>query len=263
MKESKCSGTEAHNACIPVRVWTGYALPELRRGKGRQAFYDTLGSVFIPATVQIMQPLGLSAYLPTVVPPEDDPCIPDEVALVFYPSCRHYEQAKGSSTGGRAYQKLHATVFNFQPLPEAPKSHSSFPQLFSPSKGAETRNGNYTLFQDMVDWQCGCPTVLIATFPPAARNHLTERLHQLQQSPPTGVDGLIFSLNDTFIVVWTHWQKEPATMNPFNDIEGLRPIVNKTYETRQLPMPVTTEFSGVPVTPGVSYNFQFNTISPQ
>ncbi|MFO7593662.1 MAG: hypothetical protein R6X15_06425 [Pseudomonadota bacterium] len=260
MSASGSTTTQKTDGGIPVRVWVGYALPRLRQGKGRLEFYESLGSIFIPATVQIMQPLGLTAYLPTVLPANNNPAIPDEIALVFYPSCRHYEQAKNSSTGGRAYQKLHSTIFNFQPLPEAPKSHSSFPLLFDQASNKQLPNGNYSLFSTTVNWQTGNPVVLVAGFNTEARSRTIQRLENIQRSPPEGLDGLIFALQNDFIVVWAHWRHEPATRNILEGIEGLRIIVNSSYESLTLPMPVTTSFPGIPVTAGRSFNFQFNTL---
>ena len=43
-----------------IRVWQGFRSASL--AEKRERFCDQLGKVFIPATVQQMQPLGLQAY---------------------------------------------------------------------------------------------------------------------------------------------------------------------------------------------------------
>lgn len=261
MKHLNSTAVEEYDRCIPVRVWIGYALPKLRSGSDRGLFYEKLGKIFIPATVQIMQPLGLTAYLPSILPADQNLHIPDEVALVFYPNCQSYEHAKSDSTGGRAYQLLHATVFNFVADKSTPESHSAFPLPFDRNKILVSTDGSYSLFSNPTNWQSGMPVVLVvsndSSEPKTVVRLIVQRMFELQAEPPTGLDGLIFYICDSFVVVWSHWQTTPTEMNVLKDIDGLRVVLNRQYTQTSLPMPVTTEFDGLEVSPGDSYNFQF------
>src|SRR5438128_263673 len=92
-----------------VRVWSGFKLPSLPD----RTFRDKLGTVFMPATVMIQAPVGLTAYLPTVLPKRKPTRIPDEIALVFYAYQDAYHEAK-ETVGGRAYSDMHALVFDLK-----------------------------------------------------------------------------------------------------------------------------------------------------
>ncbi len=250
---------------LPVRVWIGYACPDLRAEKNRTRLRRRLGSIFIPATVQIMQPLGLTAYLPTFLPIDHNPLIPDEVALVIYPSCRHYRRARSSSTGGRAYQLLHRTLFNFKPDNSLPASHSAFPILFDSSKVRDDDDPcTYFVLNNTVDWQSGSPVVLVADYDTGdsktLRGEIIRKIAEIQAAPIPGINELIFFLGDSFVVLWVHWQQNPETMNLLEKINGLRVILNNRHTRRRLPMSFTADFAGIEVVPGNSFNFQFSTI---
>jgi hypothetical protein len=105
-------------------VWRGYALDRSHM----DGFYQTLGSTFIPITAQVMCKLGLTAYLPAIIPIDRTPMVPDEIALVFYRSQTEYQLGANETPAGRAYQKLHSSVFNFDVTRLGlPASASGFP----------------------------------------------------------------------------------------------------------------------------------------
>lgn len=126
-----------------VRVWRGFK----GQGLSWQQFCQKLGGVFIPTTPQIQEPLGLSAYLPTVLPEEKPACLPDEVALVFYSSQDDYRKTF-STTAGRAYGFLHSAAFDFS----CRRSHSGFPAAFT---GELMPDKPYALFTNSCNWQEG------------------------------------------------------------------------------------------------------------
>ena len=94
-------------AADAVRVWRGFKLG----GLSQDQFFGKLGSIFIPGTVLIQAPVGLTAYLPSVLPCDHHPAAPDEIALVFYRVQQSYDDAK-KTVGGRAYSDLHGLVFD-------------------------------------------------------------------------------------------------------------------------------------------------------
>ncbi len=247
---------------FPVRVWLGYALPQFRSDAGRPAFYKKLGSIFIPATVQMMQPWGLTAYLPTVLPSHaaSNANIPDEIALVFYESCEAYEQAAHASVAGRAYEALHATVFNFDEASAIPASRSGFPVLFGEERLMAKPEGYYSLFEAQVNWQQGNTVVLVCTtengeLPLKA---LAAKLGNLQSKPPKGLDGLMLATAKDVIVLWAHWSREPENMNLLDGIPALQQVLSTRAQPAFVPMPDTVSFPGVEVGAGYSATFQFS-----
>lgn len=246
---------------LPVRVWLGYGRSEYRCAAGRDQFLERLGSIFIPATVQMMQPWGLTAYLPTVMPvPSDSGSnIPDEIALVFYRSCEAYHQAAHASVGGRAYESLHSTVFNFDAATGVPASHSGFPVLFDMQSFLEQKQPYFSLFESHVDWQKGNTVTLVAAATEEALpiSLLAETLSGIQSRPPEGLDGLVLTTASDVIVVWAHWRGEPAMMNLLAGVPQLKTVLNVKAVPATVPMPVTTAFAGVDVSAGYSASFQF------
>lgn len=104
---------------LAVRVWiarrrqnrdaldniTGPAL-------SREAFLTALRQTFVPATPQLMAPLGLLAYFPTLPPVVDAyPDLPEETALVFYSSRDAYDIARRTPSG-RLYAASHGLYFD-------------------------------------------------------------------------------------------------------------------------------------------------------
>lgn len=248
---------------IPVRVWMGYALSGLEGGDGRQRFYRELGRVFMPATVQMMAPLGLTAYVPGVVPPARCADVPDEVALVFYESFDAYEKACVSSTAGRAYGLLHQTVFDFRGA-RRPPSHSGFPSLFEAEAFAAGQIPYASLFSADGNWQEGVWQTAVAVLGNAdcdvacARRHLSRRLAEIQAAPPEGLTAAFTAVQGACIVIWTQWSSGPAA--PLvEDLPGLQIHCNLAAAPAAVPMDLAAQYDGIDVGPGSSFSFQFKT----
>lgn len=129
-----------------VRVWRGYRAEGITPDK----FVEKLGSIFIPVTVQLLEPLGLLAYFPTyIVSPNKN--IPDEIALVFYETQDDYYSISRNTVVGRAYGMLHGNLFNFKKSAKD-RSRSSFPE--SALKGINQGQAYY-LIDEKVNWRTG------------------------------------------------------------------------------------------------------------
>lgn len=101
-----------------VRVWRGWK----RKDLSRETFFEKLGKIFIPFTVEMQRLFGLVAYLPMVLPPDHPEALPDEVALVFYKTQQAYKYSK-KYPAARAYSDLHGLVFDLS------ASGSGFPAM--------------------------------------------------------------------------------------------------------------------------------------
>ncbi|TFH87242.1 hypothetical protein EQG41_07515 [Billgrantia azerbaijanica] len=238
-----------------VRVWLGYAQPELAEAVGRERFYQQLGEIFIPATVQLMAPQGLQAYVPSVLPPSDHPKVPDEIALVFYPSRQCYQQASHATVAGRAYGALHGTVFSFQARDGRPASHSDFPAPFA---GQPEQSGPVQLFDAGGNWQQGAvfSEVWLRSGQSVAafRQVVCETMRTLRAQPREGLLGVYFSLDDDLLVVWSHWQQQGEVL--LADTVGER-VWADIATAVEVPSSPFAKYAGLPVGPGRAFNLQF------
>lgn len=232
-----------------VRVWRGFRHP----GLPFESFVEKLGSIFIPGTVQIQSPVGLTAYLPTVLPKDKPAAAPDEVALVFYEYQKAYDEAK-MTVGGRAYSDLHALVFDLK------RSLSGFPDKF---EGTIANDEKYYLFDTEVDWQVGAVNVFVGVRPadvdPAAfQQRIAQWLTGIQQDSD-GPDGAIASASEEFIVYWEHWPDESAAGG--SGYGELAQLSEKVHSETIPAVPLSEElwgrYDGFEVSSPQSFNFEF------
>lgn len=233
-----------------VRVWRGYRLGNIPERK----FFDKLGSFFIPGTVQIQTPVGLTAYLPSVLPSNKPVGVPDEIALVFYRYPDAYDEAK-ETVGGRAYSDLHGVAFDLE------KSLSGFPDKFN---GVFESKGRYYLFNERVDWQKGFVNVFLGV-----RSNETEEdfcntvagwLGDVQKLGQNGPDGAIASGTPDYVVYWEHWANQSdADRSLIPDLsQKVDTVYNQSIEPFVLDKGLWTPYQGVTVNGGESFNFQFD-----
>lgn len=230
-----------------VRVWRGFKLG----GLGQDQFFDKLGSIFIPGTVLIQAPVGLTAYLPSVLPRDHHPAAPDEIALVFYRVQQSYDDAK-KTVGGRAYSDLHGLVFDLG------KSLSGFPQKFT---GTLVPDGRYHLFDEHLDWQHGAVNAFVGVRAGGDARSFLDRiagwLGEVQEEG--GPDGAIASAANDYVVYWEHWPDEASAAR--SPIPGLAERVQEVYRRTFTPTPMHhglwEPYAGLTVAGGESFNFQF------
>lgn len=235
-------------AADAVRVWRGFR----RSGLSQDQFFGKLGSIFIPGTVQIQAPVGLTAYLPSVLPRDKHPAAPDEIALVFYRVQQSYDDAK-LTVGGRAYSDLHGLVFDLT------KSLSGFPQKFA---GELVPDGRYHLFDQPVDWQHGAVAAFVGMRSGGdAEGFLSAVagwLGRVQRDG--GPDGAIASASTEYVVYWEHWPDEAAAAaSPIPDLADLvEPVYRKAFEPTPMHHGLWEHYDGLTVNGGESFNFQFD-----
>lgn len=231
-----------------VRVWRGFRNPNVEQ----ETFFGKLGSVFIPATVQIQGPVGLAAYLPSVLPGQKPEGVPDEIALVFYEYQAAYDEAK-ESVGGRSYSDMHALVFDLS------RSTSGFPVRFEGELEPEMR---YHLFDEHVDWQFGTVNAFVGVSagsdPQGFTNAVREFLLAVQAQGAGGPDGAIAVASTEYVVYWEHW----PTADQHSLIPRLAKLVEPVYHEAIEPQSLfeglwARPYAGVAVTGGESFNTQF------
>ncbi len=238
-----------------VRVWRGYALDRTQKDAFRQA----LGSTFIPITAQVMSKLGLTAYLPAIVPNDQVPSMPDEIALVFYRTQATYQLTANGTTAGRAYQKLHAGVFALGPQPPGqPSSASGFPILL---KDTCVSGQPYYLFPEAVDWYLGASDVFVGVFEGDAQQLAAAVLQAaklLQAKRIPELDGCILTIVDNVLIYWRHWRSAAKPQQPWTIGLPLRTVLSTRAQVVDINPWEYARYDGLAVQPGQFFNVHFD-----
>ncbi|WP_271273850.1 hypothetical protein [Aliamphritea hakodatensis] len=187
-----------------MRVWQGFRIASM--ATDWQSFSEQLGKIFIPATVQQMQPLGLQAYFPLILP-DSGFALPDELALVIYPSQAVYKTATRETVAGRAYGALHGTVFNFNRDGDIPRSRSFFP---APWSGKLEDSKPVYLKEAAIDWHAGILRCLVMKSREAAG--MAEQYEQIAAvvndwlaGGHEAADNVILQAEAGYLLCWEHY----------------------------------------------------------
>lgn len=225
-----------NTAEIAVRIWWGYKQPALSPDQFRQQ----LGELFIPVTVIQQAPLGLTAYLPAIMPALPHSSVPDEVAIVFYESRPVYEATKGT-VNGREYQALHRAVFNFA---EPCASHSDFPVPMAETLA--TGQSQVLLSEAGADWQSGTAKFFCGV--PEDGQSLDDFLERagavmklIQSQPAPDLDGAIVRISNNCLTYWEH-HGQPGSSDDTN-LDRLSRVC-KMVMRRSMATPVAVPMSG-------------------
>jgi hypothetical protein len=181
-----------------ARVWRGYASVE------RDEFERTLADTFIPVTVQMMEPLGLRAYLPALLPKHET--LPDEIALVFYKSQAAYTATRNTPIA-RVYGPLHKTIFRMSADGGAPKSVSSFPSRWQAGSALEPGVPKF-VFGNALDWQEEGAAVFAGRYENEAFLRLITAWASADAAQPKPKE-CIFVWEASHLLLWTHWGAAP------------------------------------------------------
>lgn len=240
-----------------VRVWRGYR----QSGWTPEAFCEKLGMVFIPSAVQTQVPLGMTAYLPTVLPIDKPETVPDEIALVFYESKEIYGKTFQSTTG-RAYGLLHSTIF-------APtrgrnvelKSASGWPSLLEEDA---VRDQAYHLLSNDVDWQHGAVHVYVGARKEQTSNedfadHFFNACRLVQDSTPRGLDAAIVVFSAHYVALWEHWSSSKTKRHAGR--KAFQRLADSVLDQDAVPLKVVADgfatYPGIDIQGGECLNVQF------
>ena len=236
-----------------VRVWRGYRKLEHLDGE-MHAFEKQLKSIFIPQTAQQLEPLGLLNYFPVLVPKKDcrgEVRIPDELALVVYPSKTHYQRAQ-TSVAGKAYGALHSTAFNFNHDLIIPASRSDAPTTWSK---AWEFDRSYCLCGEEIDWGAGSTSVLLAKpaatlSVPSFREAVINTVSEWQERRSEAINIInasILCVNEDWLLYWEHSQStEGLGAENGSLIPKLRLLLEEPYvfsQARKVTVPPVFTFN--------------------
>jgi len=213
-----------------VYVWRGFKSATLTY----EQFVQFLGSTFVPACALLQPPVGLRAYLPTMVPPDGKPdAVPDQTALMFWATPQAHDLAR-KAIAVRIYQDLHGDAYDMarSGTPEVPVSITA-------ASGSVAPEQPYHLVDSPADWMLGAVHHLVgarrqdlaaATFLAEAHAWATA----FHAGPPRGVDGALVCCGNDYAVAWVHSPDPSATLG--DALAGLAALTVPVLDSEQRPL---------------------------
>ncbi len=198
------------------RVFRGYKKTDVVE----EAFLKDLGETFMPGTPLLLRELGLAAYLPSVLPriPEA-PDLPDEVAIIAYPSRERYSWARNQTIVGRMYTYTHLAIFDMA------TSRSAFPEPIGISQDPIKA---FYAFDTACDWQADGDVVFWAgrkrddiVDSAFADQFLAELSAVVPSHQGTGVRECVGQVSATWAVIWLLLGKHNNDGVPLDLANGL------------------------------------------
>lgn len=228
-----------------VRVWRG----RRRKGLDQKTFFQKLGGIFIPFTVEMQRLYGLAAYLPAVMPASKPDEVPDEIALVFYKTQQAYLDSR-NYPAGRAYGDLHALVFDLE------NSGTGFPKLL---EADFELNQPWHLFDQPVDWQKGTTWVFAGLrkkdVPVADYKAAVAVAGRSVQSSDGAIDGAVLFASEDWLLYWQH---SATADTPLQSFAGFAEAAYKqAARPTWLQTDLTVPYDGLTVAGGEFFNLQF------
>jgi hypothetical protein len=229
-----------------VRVWRGYRATSMELPD----FLQKLGSVFVPATVELQIRAGLEAYIPSVfggIADKPD-TVPDETAILFWETQQCY--ADGFKTlAVRTYTLTHNAVYR-------PPSGAALPLLFN---GTLTAEQPVHLIDKPADWMHGRVEHLIGARPAALtaqafRTQLAAVLADVQHD--ADCTGAIACAGDDYFVYWElDGNKGNRGADKLGKLLGWSRLVSSAATTLQAQL--WDVWPGMTINSGDSFNMQF------
>jgi hypothetical protein len=178
-----------------IRIFWGYKKEGVEKG----SFYKDLGETFMPGTPYVLAPSGLNGYLPAVLDLDSALKLPDEVALIVYPTVDLYNEARQNSLMGRIYTYSHEGVFDMK------QSRGQFPgTVESPVKHNSIDRWAWYVFGNNFDWQRGNSRLLALSS--TGKNIYEWLLLFSKEMKPKlselGVDEIVIMSTASFATVW-------------------------------------------------------------
>jgi len=188
----------------------------------------------MPGTPYVLAPSGLNGYLPAVLNLDDDLKLPEEVALIAYPTVELYNEARQNSLAGRIYTYSHEGVFNMK------QSRGQFPgPVDNPVKHPDFERWAWYVSGENLDWQRGNSRLLVMSstddifemlllFSKKIKSNLTKN----------GIDEILVMATSSFATMWFYSQDTDLSFNlndielPLKDMTVLRDLYSKPFFLR-------------------------------
>lgn len=229
-----------------VKVWRGYRATTI----SQPDFFTRLGTVFIPATVEMQIRAGLDTYIPSVpagLPGKPD-TVPDETAILYWDSQQTYTDCF-KLLACRTYTLTHGACYT-------PQSGAQFPVLFT---GTLTAEQPVFLINQSEDWMHGKVTHVVGGRParltPAA--WITGVADALKSFQSSGIRGGVACVGNDYVVYWVLGDRGGAksTAAALAKLCDWNKVVTPKKTT--LKKGLWDVWPGMNVTSGDSFNMQF------
>ena len=252
--------TPAHSCPVApnaVYVWRGFMSAALNYDQ----FAAFLGTVFVPACVQLQPPIGLRAYLPTMVPQANKPAaVPDQTALMFWRTPAAHDEAK-VALAERIYSNLHGDVYDMN---RSSKPQQEVPKAIDATSGALEPEQPYYLLDGDADWMQGLVHHLVGARRPdlSASDFLTGAASwakALRQQPPSCADAALVCCGNDYAVAWIHGTADSAALQP--SLEALakltQPILSVDSHAVSMDAGLWDDWPGLDLSSAACLNIQF------
>ena len=253
--------TESFTKSYPVApnsvyVWRGFKSASMTYAQ----FAQFLGGVFVPACALLQPPVGLRAYLPTMVPQDGKPlAIPDQTALMFWATPPAPDLAN-QAIAVRIYQNLHGDAYDMtrSKLPEVPVALAS-------AQGTLQAEQPYYLLDQPADWMLGGVHHLVGLRKPDLQpaDFLTASYAwaaAFQAKPAQGVDAALLCCGNDYAIAWVHSKQNRSTLG--SALDGLAaltvPVLRAAPRSLALRAGLWDVWPGLDLTKATCVNLQFH-----
>lgn len=177
-----------------IRIFWGYKKETL----DKLTFYKELGETFMPGTPYVLGPSGLNSYLPAVLNLDPSLQLPDEVALIVYPTVELYNESRQNSLIGRIYTFSHEGVFDMN------RSRGQFPgTVEQPAKHTVFERWAWYVSGEQQDWQRGNTRLLAINSADNSFELLLKFSKEIKSNlAKYGINEIIICASTTFATVW-------------------------------------------------------------
>jgi hypothetical protein len=242
-----------------VYVWRGFKAA----GATYEAFSQFLGSVFVPACALLQPPVGLRAYLPTMVPQAGKPdAVPDQTALMFWATPKSHDLA-AQAIAVRIYQNLHGNAYDMvrSTLPEVP--------VALPGAGPMQAEQPYFLLNQQADWMKGSVHHLVGgRRADLGQTDFLNAAYQWaagfsKQTPPE-IDAALLCCGNDYLAAWVHGAKPNADLA--GSLAGLAalttPVLSAAPQALKLPAGLWDSWPGLDLSKDTCVNIQLRRPAP-
>jgi hypothetical protein len=238
-----------------VYVWRGFRSSTVTPDQ----FVQFLGTVFVPACALLQPPVGLRAYVTTIVPAMNKPSgVPDQTALMFWATPQAHNLAT-KAVAERIYLNLHGDAYDMA------RSHTTeVPLSLAAATGTLAADQPYYLLDQQADWMQGSVDHFIGvrrteTTPADFLAAAYAWSSAFRASPPRGVDAALVSCSNDCLVAWAHSaDADPSLGDALDGLAALTtPVLHVAPTPLKLQAGLWNDWPGIDLVKDSSINVQF------